>query len=148
MCRGMHAARSFGRLSTSLSPAISFLFMASTGMLKAHAELAMNHGVAEENVFVLTDGDHLELSATGAEIIDRLPAGHVFVHGLGMWDESGNVVVERRSLARDGIVVVFSGPRARRSNKRRTEIRLSRVRSLRSVRCPFQRHQRRAFSHP
>ncbi len=75
-------------------------------MLKAHAELAMNQGVAEDNVFLLTDGDQLELSENRGELIDKLPAGHVFVHGLGMWDESGNVVVERRSLARDGIVVI------------------------------------------
>ena len=75
-------------------------------MLKAHAGLAMDHGLAEENVFILTDGDQLELSEHRGEIIDKLPAGHVFVHGLGMWDESGNVVVERRSLARDGIVVI------------------------------------------
>ena len=75
-------------------------------MLKAHAGLAVDLGLAEENVFILTDGDHLELSEHGGEVVDRLPAGHVFVHGLGMWDESGNVVVERRSLARDGIVVI------------------------------------------
>ena len=75
-------------------------------MLKAHAGLAMDHGLAEDDVFILTDGDQLELSEHGGEIVDKLPAGHVFVHGLGMWDESGNVVVERRSLARDGIVVI------------------------------------------
>ena len=75
-------------------------------MLKAHAGLAMDHGLSEDNVFILTDGDQLELSEHGGEIVDKLPAGHVFVHGLGMWDESGNVVVERRSLARDGIVVI------------------------------------------
>ncbi len=75
-------------------------------MLKAHSELAIEQGIPEEDTFLLVNGDQLELTERGGEVIDRLPAGHIFVHGLGMWDESGNVVVERRSLARDGIVVV------------------------------------------
>ncbi|MBM3956722.1 MAG: ribonuclease J, partial [Gemmatimonadetes bacterium] len=75
-------------------------------MLVAHADVAVEQGLAGENVFVLTDGDVLELGPDGAEVIGRVPAGHVFVHGLGIWDESGNVLVERRSLAHDGIVMV------------------------------------------
>ncbi|NQU96337.1 MAG: ribonuclease J, partial [Chloroflexi bacterium] len=75
-------------------------------MLAAHAGVAMEQGIPPENVFVLTDGDVLELGPDDGEIVDRVPAGHVFVHGLGVWNESGNVLVERRSLAHDGIVMV------------------------------------------
>ena len=75
-------------------------------MLAAHAGVAMEQGLPPENVFVLTDGDVLELGPDDGEVVDRVPAGHVFVHGLGVWDESGNVLVERRSLAHDGIVMV------------------------------------------
>ena len=75
-------------------------------MLKANADLAVDQGVRPESSMLLLDGDLLELTADRAEVIEQLPAGHVFVHGLGMWDESGNVVVERRSLSRDGIVTV------------------------------------------
>ena len=78
-------------------------------MLRAHADLAISTGVKEENVFVLTDGDVLEMDGTSGEIIDRIEAGHIFIHGLGMWDESGNVVIERRSLQHNGVVsVAFS----------------------------------------
>jgi ribonuclease J len=78
-------------------------------MLKAHAELAVSTGVKEENVFILTDGDVLELDNDSGEVVDRIDAGHIFVHGLGMWDETGNVVVERRSLQHNGVVsVAFS----------------------------------------
>jgi ribonuclease J len=78
-------------------------------MLRAHADLAISTGVKEENVFLLTDGDVLEMDANSGEVIDRIEAGHIFVHGLGMWDESGNVVVERRSLQHNGVVsVAFS----------------------------------------
>ena len=75
-------------------------------MLKAHADLAADQGVAPDNSIVLTDGDVLELTPERAEIVDREVAGHIFVHGLGLWDENGNVVVERRSLSREGIVTV------------------------------------------
>ncbi|MDA0231881.1 MAG: ribonuclease J [Chloroflexi bacterium] len=75
-------------------------------MLKAHADLAADQGVNPENSIVLTDGDVLELTPDRAEIVDREVAGHIYVHGLGLWDENGNVVVERRSLAREGIVTV------------------------------------------
>ena len=78
-------------------------------MLKAHADLAISTGVKEENVFLLTDGDVLEMDANSGEVIDRIEAGHIFVHGLGMWNESGNVVIERRSLQHNGVVsVAFS----------------------------------------
>ncbi len=75
-------------------------------MLRAHADLAVAQGVDPENSIVLTDGDVLELTPTEAEIVDQEVAGHIFVHGLGLWDEAGNVVVERRSLSREGIVTV------------------------------------------
>ena len=78
-------------------------------MLKAHADLAATTGVRKENVFLLTDGDVLEIDRESGEVIDHIEAGHIFVHGLGMWDESGNVVVERRSLSHNGVVsVAFS----------------------------------------
>ncbi len=75
-------------------------------MLKAHADLASATGVEKENVFLLTDGDVLELDRDSGEVVDHIEAGHIFVHGLGMWDESGNVVVERRSLSHNGVVTV------------------------------------------
>ncbi|MSQ08419.1 MAG: ribonuclease J [Dehalococcoidia bacterium] len=75
-------------------------------MLRAHADLAADSGVHPENVFLIENGDQLELSANSGKIVDKLPAGHIFVHGYGVWDESGNVVVERKALARDGIVTI------------------------------------------
>ena len=75
-------------------------------MLKAQAELAAEAGVREGNIFLLEDGDQLALSADRGHIAAKVPAGHIFVHGLGVWDESGNVIVERRALARDGIVSI------------------------------------------
>ena len=78
-------------------------------MLRAHADLAIEHGVHEDDAHLLVDGDVLRLTEDGGEVIDTVPAGHVFIHGHGVWDEHGNVIVERRLLARDGFVVVILG---------------------------------------
>ena len=78
-------------------------------MLKAHADLAISTGVSPENSFILTNGDILELDAKSAEVVDRIEAGHIFVDGLGIWDERGNVINERQALQQNGIVsVAFS----------------------------------------
>ena len=76
-------------------------------MLQTHAELAVDQGVAEEDAFVLTDGDVLELDQDRGRLNGRIDAGHVFVDGLGLWDEQTNVIDERRMLAEDGIVTVI-----------------------------------------
>ncbi len=73
--------------------------------LVAHAGIAVGMGVAPENTFILEDGDVLELGAEGADIVDRVPAGHVFVVGRHLWDPSNGVFKERQTLARDGVVV-------------------------------------------
>jgi ribonuclease J len=78
-------------------------------MLKAHVDLAIEHGVHKDDAFLLQDGDMLRLTDDTAEVVAQIPAGHVFIHGHGVWDEHGNVIVERRLLARDGFVVVVLG---------------------------------------
>ena len=75
-------------------------------MLAAHAELADAVGIEPENTFVLEDGDVLELTDDGAEVVEHVPAGHVFVDGLRLWDVRSAVLRDRRTLSRDGFVVV------------------------------------------
>jgi len=75
-------------------------------MLKSHIDLATSSFVPRENAFLLLDGDVLELDHESGRIVDHIEAGHIFVHGLGTWDESGNVMVERRSLSHNGVVTV------------------------------------------
>ena len=75
-------------------------------MLAAHAELADAVGIDPDNTFVLEDGDVLEIDENGAEVVDRVPAGHVYVDGLRLWDMRSGVLRDRRALSRDGFVVV------------------------------------------
>ena len=74
--------------------------------LVTHADLAYSVGIPQQNSFVLEDGDVLELTSRGGEVVDRVPAGHVYVDGLSTWDMKSVVLRDRRALSRDGIVVV------------------------------------------
>ena len=75
--------------------------------LVTHASLAKSMGVPESNAFVLEDGDVLELTADGGMVVDKVPAGPVFVDGKRLWDMHSAVFAERRRLARDGIVTLI-----------------------------------------
>jgi ribonuclease J len=74
--------------------------------LVAHADLARTMGVPEDGVFVLEDGDVLEVSAEGGDIVDRFPCGHTFVSGPHLLDEDSDLLRDRQALSKDGIVVV------------------------------------------
>ena len=74
--------------------------------LNAHAQIAWNLGVAQDGIFVLEDGDVLELNAEGASTADRVKAGPIFVDGVSRRDNRSQVLTQRRSLSRDGVVVV------------------------------------------
>ncbi len=74
--------------------------------LMAHASIARSTGVAESNIFVLEDGDVLELGAEAGRVTGTVPAGHVYIDGPRRWDAQSKVLDERRRLARDGVVVV------------------------------------------
>ena len=75
-------------------------------MLQAHAELAESVGVERDNIFVIEDGDVLEIEDAAAAVVEHVPAGHVYVDGLRLWDARSAVLRDRRKLAREGLVVV------------------------------------------
>ena len=75
--------------------------------LVTHAALAQSMGIAESNIFVLEDGDVLELNDEAGQVVDKVQAGHIFVDGQRrLWDGQSEVLEERRRLAQDGIVTV------------------------------------------
>jgi ribonuclease J len=75
--------------------------------LSLHARLAESIGIPEDNIFVLEDGDVLELTASGVRKNGKVASGHVYVDGLSVGDIGGVVLRTRRMLSRDGIVVVI-----------------------------------------
>ena len=74
--------------------------------LVAHAKLAWDLGLAQEGIFVLEDGDVLELSQDGGEVVESVSAGPIYIDGLATHDTTSQVLRDRRALSRDGVVTV------------------------------------------
>jgi ribonuclease J len=75
--------------------------------LSLHAKLAESIGISKENIFVLEDGDILELNPQAAKIMGKTTSGNVYVDGLRVGDIGGVVLRDRRMLSKDGIVMVI-----------------------------------------
>lgn len=75
--------------------------------LSLHAQLARTLGMPESSIFVLEDGDILELGPDTAKKAGRLPMGNVYVDGLIVGDLDSIVLRDRKLLSRDGMVVVI-----------------------------------------
>jgi ribonuclease J len=72
-----------------------------------HGRLAIETGVAPENVFIIENGQPIEFFADGtARRGTPVPAGYVFVDGLSVGDVGEVVLRDRRALATDGMFLV------------------------------------------
>jgi len=74
--------------------------------LKYHAMLAESVGIGKENIFVLQNGDVLELSSRKAEPAGSVQAGMILVDGLGVGDIGNVVLRDRQQLSQDGIFII------------------------------------------
>ena len=74
--------------------------------LKAQASLVKELGYSSENIFILSSGDVLELDEESAQVTGKVPAGSVYVDGLGVGDVGNIVIRDRQHLAEDGILIV------------------------------------------
>jgi len=74
--------------------------------LKKHAELALNLGMRKNNIFILENGDALELGQNGGNVVDKVPCQPLLVDGLGVGDVGNIVLRDRQKLAQDGLIVV------------------------------------------
>ena len=75
--------------------------------LTIHARLAELLGTPKANIFVMEDGDVLELAPGGGKVTGKVDASNVYVDGLGVGDVNGVVLRDRRMLSKDGIVMVI-----------------------------------------
>jgi ribonuclease J len=74
--------------------------------LKLHAELAQSMSVSEDNVFVLENGDILELGQDSGKVIARTRVGVIYVSGMITGELDNAVLRDRKLLSRDGVAVV------------------------------------------
>jgi len=73
--------------------------------LKAHAKLAIEMGIPEQNVFVVENGTVLELDEHSLTVGPRIPGGYVFIDGIGVGDVGPSVIRERERLSQSGFFV-------------------------------------------
>jgi len=74
--------------------------------LSLHAGLARSMGIPKDNIFVLEDGDVLELGQDSGKVVDRTRVGVIYVSGMITGELDGVVLRDRKLLSRDGVVVV------------------------------------------
>jgi len=72
-----------------------------------HSMLAKKLDIPKENIFILEDGDILEISDKEARRNGRVNSGRVFIDGKGIGDVKEMVLRDRMRLAHDGIVLVL-----------------------------------------
>lgn len=74
--------------------------------LKQHANLAQSLGMPEENIFLMENGQVLELSQRKAQISGIVQSGSILIDGLGVGDVGNIVLRDRKHLSEDGLIVV------------------------------------------
>ena len=89
------------------------LFMPIHGearQLLLHKQLAIRLGVEEKNVFVMKNGNILELTKNTAKVLkEKINIDPIFVEGISVADVDDGVLRDRQMLSNDGVVVVSMG---------------------------------------
>jgi len=75
--------------------------------LYEHAELAKMVGIKEENIFILQNGDVIEMNSDNIEKVTNLDLNEVFIDGKGVGDIPDVVIKDRKILGTDGVVFVL-----------------------------------------
>ena len=84
--------------------------------LRAHAKLAEQMGIDPKNIFVIDNGDSLEMRNHKVSRGASIDSGVVYVDGLSVTDANPVVLRDRQKLAQDGIitcVVALTGKKRR-----------------------------------
>lgn len=74
--------------------------------LMKHAKIASQMGMPEENIFIMENGNCLEISQKDAKLVGDVPSGNILVDGLGVGDVGNIVLRDRRHLSEDGLIIV------------------------------------------
>ncbi len=76
--------------------------------LVRHAQLARSTGINSKNIFVIENGEVVELNRGGGQIAKKkVSAGYVLVDGLGIGDVGNIVLRDRNVMASDGIFIII-----------------------------------------
>lgn len=90
-----------------IKPDIFLPVYANHYMLKEAAKLGEKVGIKKENIFVLDNGNQLEVSAGNAKVLQyKVDTSYVMVDGLGVGDVGEVVLRDRQLLAKDGMFTI------------------------------------------
>ena len=78
-----------------------------TRHLYRHALLAEEMGVAKNNIFVMDNGNVLEITHKEAKLNGSVASGSILVDGLGVGDIGSTVLKERRLLSQEGMFSII-----------------------------------------
>lgn len=74
--------------------------------LKANAQIAETMGLERQNIFLLESGEVLELSKEEGKVVGKVPAGEIYVDGLGVGDVGNIVLRDRQQLSENGLIII------------------------------------------
>ena len=76
--------------------------------LRKHADLAEVLGMERQNIFIGDVGSTVEINEDYMKEIAPVPAGKVFVDGLGVGDVGSIVLRDRKHLGQDGLIIIVA----------------------------------------
>lgn len=77
-------------------------------MLYKHAQIAKMMGLSEEHIFVMENGNVLEIKGENAKITGSVESGVTLIDGLGIGDVGNIVLKDRKKLSEDGLFIVVA----------------------------------------
>ena len=76
--------------------------------LRKHAELAEFLGMDKKNICIADNGKTVEICDDHMKVVGSVPAGKVFVDGLGVGDVGSIVLRDRKHLGQDGLIIIVA----------------------------------------
>ena len=76
--------------------------------MAANRELALQMGMASQDIFISDIGNVLEIDKSGAKINGTVNSGRVLVDGYGVGDVGNIVLRDRLLLSQDGLIVIVA----------------------------------------
>ena len=77
-------------------------------MQKIHSGLAQDTGVEKDNIFIMSNGDVLALTANSARIAGSFNAQDIYVDGNRIGEIGAAVLRDRKDLSEDGVVLAVA----------------------------------------
>jgi ribonuclease J len=75
-------------------------------MLHQHRLLAESVGVDKDNIYIINNGDVVDIHHSEASQTRKISAGNILIDGLGIGDVGNIVLRDRKQLSEDGMLVI------------------------------------------